>query len=111
MFPAECVDKEKGLGELSRFDQETRAINFPCGGCFFHVHLPFGGRENEKAFRNATADFDFCSLQLSLFAGGIFICCWLNVVKDEDESTRPKGGGQLPKIGAVEEKSLADFLG
>jgi hypothetical protein len=50
-----------------------------------------------------TADFDFYSLQLSLFAGGINYC-WLNVVEDDDESTRAKGRGQLPKFGAVEEK-------
>ena len=57
MFPAERVDKEERLGELSSFDQKTRAIDFPCCRSFSHVHLPFGGRENEKAFRFATADF------------------------------------------------------
>jgi len=50
MFPAERVDKEERLGELSSFDQETGAIDFPCCRIFSHVHLPFGGRENEKAF-------------------------------------------------------------
>jgi hypothetical protein len=50
MFATERVDKEERLGELSSFDQETGAIDFPCCRSFSHVHLPFGGRENEKAF-------------------------------------------------------------
>lgn len=50
MFPAKWVDEKKRLGELSSFDEEARAIDFPCRRGFSHVHLPFGGRENEKAF-------------------------------------------------------------
>jgi hypothetical protein len=57
----------------------------------------------KRHFGFLTADFDFYSLQLSLFAGGINYC-WLNVVEDEDESTRARSRGQLPKIGAVAEK-------
>jgi len=57
MFPAERVDKDERLGELSSFDQETRAIDFPCCRSFSHVHLPFGGRENEKAFSLCDCQF------------------------------------------------------
>jgi hypothetical protein len=48
MFAAECVDKKKRLAELPGFDQKASAIDLPCS--FSHVHLPFGGRENEKTF-------------------------------------------------------------
>jgi hypothetical protein len=34
-----------------------------------------------------------------------------NVARDEDESTRARRGGQLPKIGAVEEKICNLFCG
>ena len=74
MFPAERVDKEERLGELSSFDQKTRAIDFPCCRSFSHVHLPFGGGRMKRRFRIATADFDFYSLQLSLDAGGVVSC-------------------------------------
>ena len=57
MFPAERVDKEERLGELSSFDQKTRAIDFPCCRSFSHVHLPFGGRENEKAISLCDCQF------------------------------------------------------
>ena len=50
MFPAKRVDEEERLGELPGFDQKASAINFPCSRSFSHVHLPFGGRENEKTF-------------------------------------------------------------
>ena len=33
----------------------------------------------KRRFRFATADFDFCSLQLSLFAGGVVNFCWLKM--------------------------------
>jgi hypothetical protein len=58
-----------------------------------------------------TADFDFYSLQLSLVAGGVINFCWLNVVEDEDESTRAGGCGQLHMFGAVEEKVGRGFSG
>ena len=66
----------------------------------------------KRRFRFATADFDFCSLQLSLVAGGVvnFLLAE-NVIEDEDESTREMGRGQLPKFGAVEENAQADFVG
>lgn len=62
----------------------------------------------KRRFRFATADFDFCSLQLSLVAGGVvnFLLAE-NVIEDEDESTRAGGRGQLPKFGAVEENAQA----
>jgi hypothetical protein len=44
----------------------------------------------KRHFGFLTADFDFYSLQLSLFAGGINYC-WLNVVENDDESTRTRG--------------------
>ena len=53
--------------------------------------------------------FDSCQLQLSLIAGDVFFRS-LNFVEDMDESTRPRGGGQLPKYGAVEEKLDMVFL-
>ena len=59
MFAAECVDEEERLCKLPGFDQEASAINFPCGGCFSHVHLPFGGRENEKALSLCDCRFRF----------------------------------------------------
>ncbi len=64
----------------------------------------------KRRFRFATADFDFCSLQLSLVAGGVvnFLLAE-NVIKDEDESTRQMGRGQLPKFGAVWENAQAEF--
>lgn len=69
MFPSERVDEEQRLSELSSFDEEACAIDFPCGTSFFHVHLPFGGGGTMK--RHFTADFAIYSLQLSLVAGGI----------------------------------------
>jgi len=59
----------------------------------------------KRRFRFATSDFDFCSLQLSLVAGGVvnFLLAE-NVIEDEDESTRASSLGQLPKFGATEEK-------
>jgi hypothetical protein len=57
----------------------------------------------KRHFQLPTADSDFYSLQLSLFAGGNNYC-WLNVVEVVDESTRASGRGQLPKFGAVEGK-------
>ena len=74
MFPAECVDEDERLGELSGFDEEAGAIDFPCCRSFSHVHLPFGGGRMKRRFRIATADFDFYSLQLSLDAGGVVSC-------------------------------------
>ena len=71
MFPPKCIDEQQRLGELAGFDQETRAIDFPCGGRFSHVHHPSRGGRMKRRFRFATADFDFCSLQLSLVAGGV----------------------------------------
>jgi len=111
MFPPKCIDEQKRLGKLAGFDQEARAINFPCGGCFSHVHHPSGGGRMKRRFRFATADFDFCSLQLSLVAGGVvnFLLAE-NVIEDEDESTRAMGRGQLPKFGAVEENAQAEFV-
>jgi hypothetical protein len=38
------------------------------------------------------------------------IICWLKCFEDGDESTRASGGGQLPKFGAVEEKTGRWFL-
>jgi len=65
----------------------------------------------KRRFRFATADFDFCSLQLSLVAGGVvkFLLAE-NVVEDEDESTLAMGRGQLPKFGAVWENAQAEFV-
>jgi hypothetical protein len=77
MFASECVDEEERLCKLSGFDQEARAIDFPCGGCFSHVHHPSGGGRMKRRFRFATADF--CSLQLSLVAGGVVNFCWLKM--------------------------------
>jgi hypothetical protein len=59
MFAAECVDEEERLGKLPGFDQEAGAIDFPCCRSFSHVHLPFGGRENEKAFSHCDCRFRF----------------------------------------------------
>jgi hypothetical protein len=78
MFPAKSVDEEEGSGELLGFDQEASAINLPRTTIFSHVHLPFGGRENEKT------DFSFlglpifksCSPTQPTVAGG----CWLNLL-------------------------------
>jgi hypothetical protein len=111
MFPPKCIDEQQGLGELAGFDQEARAIDFPCGGCFSHVHHPSGGGRMKRRFRFATADFDFCSLQLSLVAGGVvnFLLAE-NVIEDEDEFTREMGRGQLPKFGAVRENAQAEFV-
>jgi len=65
MLAAECVDEEKGLGKLPGFDQETSAIDFPCSRRFSHVHLPFGGRENEKAFSFSDCRFSISALSSS----------------------------------------------
>jgi len=53
--------------------------------------------------------FDSCQLQLGLIAGDV-IFLNLDFVEDVDEFTRPRGGGQLPKYGAVEEKLDMVFL-
>jgi hypothetical protein len=76
----------------------------------FLTFITLRGRENEKAFWISDCRFRFYSLQLSLFAGGINYC-WLNVVEVVDESTRERGGGQLPKFGAVDEKIGKGFSG
>ena len=44
MFAAECVDEDERFSELTGFDQEASAIDFPWRGVFFHNHLPFGER-------------------------------------------------------------------
>ena len=53
--------------------------------------------------------FDSCQLQLSLIAGDV-IFLGLNFAEDVNESTRARGGGKLPKVGAVEEKLGMVFL-
>ena len=65
----------------------------------------------KRHFRFLTADFDFCSLQLSLFAGGVINLLAESVIEDEDESTLAMGRGQLPKFGAVRENAQAEFVG
>jgi hypothetical protein len=42
----------------------------------------------KRHFRFSTADFDFYSLQLSLFAGGINLLA--EMFEDDDESTRER---------------------
>jgi hypothetical protein len=53
--------------------------------------------------------FDFYSLQLGLFAGGVTLVEW-NVVEDEDESTRAGGCGQFPKFGAMRKNRRLIFV-
>jgi hypothetical protein len=72
MFPPERVYEDEWLVELLGFDQESSAINLPCSRGFSHVPFPLWGRENEKGISDFRLPiFDFRSLQLSLFAGGV----------------------------------------
>jgi len=65
MFAAEGVYEKERLGELPGFDQEAGAINLPCSRGFSHVHLPFGGRENEKRFSLGDGRFSILARQFA----------------------------------------------
>ena len=112
MFAPECVDEVERLSELTGFDQEAGAIDFPYSGRFSHVQSTPWGRENEKVvFALRLPIFDCYSLQLSLISWRL-VCCWLKCLFEvEDESTRARGRGQFPKFGAVRKKLDADFGG
>ena len=57
----------------------------------------------KRHFRFAIANFrSTLSSSASLPEAQLFLAEMF--VEDEDESTRARGGGQLPKFGAVEEK-------
>jgi len=77
VLPSECVDEEERLSELSGFDEEARAIDFPGGTSFSHVHLPFGGRENEKAF---SLPISLATLSSSASLPEASLVCWLKCV-------------------------------